>query len=129
MSCVLCACDATCKHPETLQDLFELIPCQFAGSYSKRGKGCTWHSHRLKAVNWKVPPFALSETEEVATHAPEGVELIPKYGSKEWTLPEDDEDMAEKPKEDHETIEAYRARVQKAVGLMLQGHNEESDFE
>ena len=75
-----------CKNGYEPQDLFELIPCTFAGM----SEGCKWHRNRLRAQSWVVPPFELSATNEepAPALAAEGVELVPEYDgdSCKWFL-------------------------------------------
>ena len=73
------------------QDLFELIPCVFAGMPD----GCKWHRNKFRSTKWLVPPFELGEKmtgdEDEGPPPPppppsEAVEVAPVYDGQEWSL-------------------------------------------
>ena len=73
------------QQPNARQDLFELIPCNFAGM----SEGCKWHHNRLRSRKWVAQPFELAETnDDHTTHVAEGLELVPEYDgdSCKWFL-------------------------------------------
>jgi len=71
-------------------DLFELIPCNFAGMSTPPG-GCKWHRQRYASHGkWVVPPFEMvPEGAPPTVHfPPEGVgsEFAPTFDGTEWLL-------------------------------------------
>ena len=117
------------------QDLFELIPCTFAGM----SEGCKWHRNRLRAQNWVVPPFELGETNEepAPALAAEGVELVPEYDgdSCKWFLQagtSSSSPIASSEKEQKEVaaeIARWAKDLESATTKFLYSHEiEENDF-
>ena len=67
-------------------DLFEVVPCNFAGMCSKDGtgrKGCSFHMQRYtSAADWDVPRFELEEAEAVDSNAVAS-RIRPAHGGEE----------------------------------------------
>ena len=117
-------------HPESKQDFFELLPCQFAGMTCDDGDGCAWHRTRYtKKENWIVPPLMLTENETRDRLLPiTGTKFSPAYDGQKWSLQAvavcsppgilcvSEEDLR------------FEVAMATAVKIFLDGHDDDGDY-
>ena len=119
------------EHPFGGQDLFELIPCNFAGM----GEGCKYHRHRLGTHKWVVPLFELTESsDEPAPYKPPrglGFHCRPRYDGKQWILQMSRSCKLRPVKHERKEIDEEATRVCNAIiaatKRLLDGFDTDSD--